>query len=122
MSRKLDAWIAENVMAIDVQKDKITRGILEPKLETDPVDYFIGDSNNRIPHYTADIKDAWDVAEKIQPTFKVRRLDDGCWCVSTLFDGSYFAESAPMAICLAAYGSKTGEDWEDLKDENNSRA
>jgi hypothetical protein len=111
VSRKLDAWIAENVMGWFI--------VYCPSSKYG--DYLGGSdpvrSRDIVPYYTADIKDAWDVAEKIQPTFKVRRLDDGCWCVSTLFDGSYFAESAPMAICLAAYGSKTGEGWEDLKNE-----
>ena len=64
--RELDALIAEKVIGLDVQRDQVTRHWLADKKADDPVDYFIGKTNDRVPHYSTDIAVAWPVSEKLR--------------------------------------------------------
>jgi len=122
MSRKLDAWIGKHVMGIDVQKDKITRGFFAHKSETDPLDYFVGDSNDRIPAYSTDIEAAWDVVEVLKGDDRIEIFYDSIWFVDIRDNDMWRSEDTltargqdeelPMAICMAVYKLKTELDWE----------
>lgn len=60
------------------------------------------------PHnYSTDIDDAWDLVEELCPKkdeFRLARFNMGEWrCTFAYFNGlESSAETAPMAICLAA--------------------
>ncbi len=132
MSRKLDVWIAENVMGwirSNTQlyqsggKDKyglythtivgtfssITDGkstfVLDAPIDIDP-------NQQRLPTYSTSIGSAWEVVEKL-PLFGIYKRD-GKWAVSVDIDPIIMVDdSASMAICLAAYKLKTGKDWDE---------
>ena len=84
-----------------------------------PVGSFAGQMP---PRYSTDIATAWKVVEQLTPEFTIRRVSwairdrgdgitymqehgyhNGWWAVATEEGGLYsFAETAPLAICLAA--------------------
>jgi hypothetical protein len=108
--RELDALIAEKVMGWRILK-KLT---IPPKPldEADPCGLPPGVSDDgktawvSIPHYSADIADAWQVVEKLLAQgFGVEILSDqGQWSVQfwNLGRQTEYGDSAPHAICLAA--------------------
>jgi hypothetical protein len=108
MSRKIDALIAEHVMDIEVQEDQMTYGIFHEKRLNDPIEYFIGETNTTIPHYSTDIKAAWEVVENCPHYMSICSLPNGFSYRARIenTDGNIYinskADTAPMAICLAA--------------------
>ena len=111
--RELDALIAEKVMGLDVH-NKVNIFYNRPKNQKH------GWQN--IPHYSTKIADAWLVVEKLANEGFCPALiydDDGSWTMA--FDGiqnlpeddeplitsfcieaKMIADTAPLAICLAA--------------------
>jgi hypothetical protein len=118
--RELDALVAERVMGLQVQRDQYTAGVkalLGDKRSDDPWDYYIGDTNDRLPHYSTDISAAWLVVERMRQTHDfelglLAKFKNGkdLWeaeftdCATDEAYKSYLAEAdtAPLAICLAA--------------------
>lgn len=92
-TREIDALVADHVM-----------GLSGPWGAT-----FLG--GKPLPHYSTDIAAAWEVVEKVGDIkLEGYRCVDGCfrWCVTTfdLDDIEIRADTAPMAICLAALKAK----------------
>lgn len=106
MSRKIDALVAEHVMGLYRVRKMRSKGVLLHN----PNDR---DSHPQIvPFYSTCIKAAWEVVEKM-PEFYIRlhRLLDGyrCewyWINRDLHGFRRDADTAPMAICLAALKAK----------------
>jgi len=108
--RELDVLIAREVLGFDVEKHKKWGYV-----ETTP------DGQRPLPHYSTDIKAAWEVADAIG--ISLLPIEDGSWFAligpkrgwttpseffSYMQDGQFkkggaaVAETASMAICLAA--------------------
>jgi len=118
MSRKLDAWIAEHVMGLDVW--------LSPDLRDSgnggPIIHNYTDGED-VPYYSTDIAAAWEVVDKIglfnEYYLRKKPLQD-MWTIE-INHGQVglheeiieYSKSAPMAICLAAYKLKTGRNWDE---------
>lgn len=114
---KIDAFIAEKVMGHKVMIQ--TEPYETSSLNLHPGELYIGEGE-RIPHYSSDIRAAWEVVEKIRSMkrfgsglpFKIQQqdnLENGLWCVETSeLSADYHkrvwvkADTAPLAICLAA--------------------
>ena len=90
--RELDALIAEKVM------DDMLAGI---RLDGSPM-------FDDIPHYSTQIADAWLVVEKLGKSFDVSRcrkfqeIEAWFWEASFHNGPDAQADTAPLAICLAA--------------------
>lgn len=91
--RKIDQLVAEKVMGWkltpygwDVPENK----------------YNLGFEWN-LPHFSSSIENAWQVAEKFK-YYKVEKDRDSYYCELLCNDGFVYieAETAPLAICLAA--------------------
>ena len=105
MDRKLDAWIAVNVFGYEVVREK-------------PYKRLYGDGVNipyfAVKHYTSDMNEAVKVLEissMVLPGFysfydycKVEDMDGNTLALAKI-------SQPALAICLAAYKLKTGEDW-----------
>lgn len=112
--RKIDALVAEHVMGLEVQKDQITKNWYSEKTPDDKSEFFIGKSNDKIPKYSSDISAAWAIVEKVEShTFTLTAEEDKLpmWGAAFGFWNSEkqdfdliesLADSAPLAICLAA--------------------
>lgn len=119
MSRKIDALVAEHVMGLEVSPDE--------------------DQDPRVAHYSTNIVAAWGVIDVAFPYtpgrrdyddrwFRMDRDERGWtagWCGCEPFEGDYFlyhtqvtANTAPMAICLAALKAKEIE----VPDEGDAHA
>ena len=126
--RELDALVAEKVMEfrrIDISLNDEQK----PLVPLDWADSLVRDThwwgkdvNYLVPHYSTRIQDAWLVVEKLVDDGFCPALifdDDGQWALAndgvqnirkegdllytTFFiDGKLFADTAPLAICLAA--------------------
>lgn len=97
--RELDSLIATKVMGLTVQKDQVTRGLFADKKPDDPFDYFIGTTNDRIPNYSTDIKDAWEVVEKLKcDNFIVLYLNQS-WAAGVSGVRFGYGDTAAHAIC-----------------------
>jgi hypothetical protein len=97
MSRTLDKWIAGNVFAFDVG---------------DPGIIY------KLPHYSTDITDAWKVIERLKGNLRtIEVYNSGYSCLIAKSEDccieTEIADTAPLAICRAAYLLKTGESWEE---------
>ena len=117
--RKLDALIAEKVMGNDRDWRKYLE--LRPlwvrgdKLTND--EYMAVALGGELPHYSTQIADAWLVAEKIcgdEGHFELERLywfnaKKTGW-MAIFHKGDAEADTAPLAICLAALKSIGGND------------
>ncbi len=101
--RNLDVWIAENVMGLS--------------------DFYEEPNYKEPRYYSTNIYDAWEVVEELSAegvTVQVRQIEGMLVCNCKLF--RYYrilicqtlVDTAPKAICLAAYKLKTGKDWEDV--------
>jgi hypothetical protein len=95
--RELDALIAEKVMGTNVFDFKGLPSYWDANIRRD------------IPHYSTNIADAWLVVEKLVKQcyqFGLANESDGKYFCSLFFDGAgtfeESAETAPLAICLAA--------------------
>lgn len=90
--RKLDALVAERVLGIEV-------------LHEYGQDYYIKteDGGASVSSYSTDIVSAWFLVEKIRLTLKPR--GGRGWWASTGTFGWVEADTAPLAICLAALKS-----------------
>lgn len=109
MSRKLDAWIAVNVMG------RLPQG--EPSLRDEP--------DGRRPAYTTDIGAAWTVVERMREDgweLDLHAQTQGKW--SAFFFryplSGYATEGIPqvtLAICLAAYRARTGQEWSEQEEK-----
>lgn len=106
--RALDVLIAEKVMGLEVQKDRIVRGFMGVALDLpsseDPVEFFIGDTNKRVLKYSTDIEAAWMVVEKsnILRDYLLYQHHDG-WIIQSHSEIPFCEGwSAPHVICLSA--------------------
>ncbi len=93
LDRKLDAWIARHVC------------------------HWGKDCYGDMPHYSTDIAAAWEVVKKLNllGDYELSKIYGnagkyGVWDGDTLITE---ADTAPMAICLAAYKHEIGEEWEE---------
>lgn len=112
--RELDALIAEKVMGLP----KLTPGQMEPlagffdyqdEAHGIHVRYEDADGNGVMRRFCPSLwmNDAWEVVEKMPGHFDLWRYADGewsarFWCGSTVIGEKLFADTAPLAICLAA--------------------
>jgi len=96
--RELDALVAEKVLGIAITKDE--HGYWPPPR---PGKNF---SSQQIPEYSYSISAAWEVFESIKGLNVISRdEDEGSWIVGSFETGKEIlakADSAPVAICLAA--------------------
>jgi hypothetical protein len=118
--REIDALIASRVMGLYLHKRREEWDDGDPYFYV----YYKEDSEHieHIPHYSTSIASAWDVVEKLQSlgktlilTWDARELknsyfisnfnSEGLPCRGWKFEDDSFeieADTAPMAICLAA--------------------
>lgn len=89
--RELDALIAEKIMGQDYSLNSL-EGSLVLK---DP------------PHYSTNIAAAWEVVEKLGPDWDLISMEQG-WIASVGSSERARAETAPLAICLAALKAMRG--------------
>lgn len=135
-SRCLDAWVANEVMGWRGREVTMTNILLPPQgweryfdndtlygppsekreWDFDSRQFYNSDKGGKtmpiVPHYSASIAAAWEVAEKLAdrwPDFNIGKGWDeytGLWVVSWGFDGHGWATmdatTAPLAICRAA--------------------
>lgn len=109
--RELDALVAEQVMGLDVHWSSSNEPLLTVRSAPN------AHHHKELPPYGTDIAAAWEVVEKVGGKAYVEmglRNDagDGAdWCATFghaegntkwIEDGGAFAETAPLAICLAA--------------------
>lgn len=99
--RELDALIAEKVMGLRVVPHAGDFIVIYPTEEWDP-----------LPWYSSEIADAWEVVEKITAGDRAMSLifERGIWCCKANMEfeptgHEHVAETAPLAICLAALKS-----------------
>jgi len=106
--REIDALVAEHVLEIPVEDHGFSRFTVK-----------VGSSKLAVPPYSTDIAAAWDVVEKLQESgfcFFIETRGKLSQCSvevfltgkpSAVFDtGEVFADTVPMAICLAALKAK----------------
>lgn len=99
--RELDALVAENVMGASRLEGQFIK-------EIDPVSKTVSVGTEwYYPPYSTDIRDAWEVVEKLlkKHWYFNLRCHDGEWSVllDKQVDGDEIrAPTAPHAICLAA--------------------
>lgn len=104
-SRELDAWVAEKVMGKQVRNYWVIDGF-----------HNDGRPHSQCPveHYSSDIAAAWEVVEKLtdqsKPHFELSKGYEGWWHVGFDLDRPFKrviakADTAPLAICLAALKS-----------------
>lgn len=110
MSREIDERIAREVFGFEVIETDECNGTDNFWLKGQ-VDAFMGHPRE-LPHYSTDIKDAWEVVIKFwkEGSFKINLDSLGIACSiykgrglnrSEQYQGGHIS-SAPMAICLAA--------------------
>lgn len=100
MSRKIDALIAKHVMSLKSIHDK----------DYEPLLYNVDENNVglEVPSYSTDIAAAWEVVEKINLLGErgwLRKESGEEWEYYKYeydFEPIITADTAPMAICLAA--------------------
>ena len=119
MDRKLDCWVFESVfgMSLIPEGSPDKGGWIKAAHYRDPSGREYS-SVNGPEKYTSDMNHAWKVVEKMEElgvmTF-LRNFPDRPQC-KFLGGGkapeSSYADTMPMAICLAAYKHKTGKDWD----------
>ena len=107
-NRELDAWIAEHVMGSTVSEDKVFSLVYEGP------DNLVETSKDRVlrrllPHYSTNIAAAWEVVEKLKSNDYRFHLDSlgsfhFCFFIHEVYEttGKADANTAPLAICLAA--------------------
>lgn len=80
----------------------------DPDIEENCGQFYDQRIKNKLPRYSTNIADAWQVVEKMKSRLPTIDFDGLEWNVSMFGDGGPEAshESAPMAICLAALKSK----------------
>ncbi|MES1047209.1 hypothetical protein FOA22_22405 [Heyndrickxia oleronia] len=103
--REIDKLVAENVMGWKTRKRyEINKRIYEYAFQninhSDHIIWF------DLPEFSANIKDAWLVVEKLDFDVKVTKYENSAGYQCHVFIPSnvqmVFAETAPMAICKAA--------------------
>lgn len=118
--RELDALVAEKVMgwqSIEYNDFKIwAHQDYLPAITNHPLGFAMPEGYSPLPRYSTNIAAAWKVVEKFEAkhweisistdeigylVYLTRRNDDGG---STTFKGE--ADTAPLAICLAALNAK----------------
>lgn len=110
--RELDALVAEKVMGW------VRPAMDSPYIVDDPIHGKLAYLSGEIPHYSADIAAAWEIIEKLRGGYHVTlesfgshwRCDISVITASvasgTKGNGQGRADTAPMAICLAALKAK----------------
>jgi competence transcription factor ComK len=97
--RELDALIAEKVMGWKRKTIKLVNMVEEQDVLIDPR----LKTYSQPPHYSTNIADAWLVVEKFpQIDICMSKVDDKWNCFIEFADHMAIAETAPLAICLAA--------------------
>lgn len=116
--RELDALMAEYVMGWNWgDTGKGLEGLMPPDKHSTFILTLTFDSSGLwggMPHYSTNIADAWKVVEKMENThrFSLHRTvkENGWqvifWDIETDAHRSLVAETAPLAICLAALRCK----------------
>jgi len=112
--RELDVLLAEKIMGWTVHHAK------EGGWGAPPANVRLGAISEYIPAYSTDIAAAWEAVEKIGRRVASKRCvvdfilewdhSENCWCAGWAYysyDGPQYefagkAETAPLAICLAA--------------------
>jgi len=99
--RKINALVAEHVLEIPVEDHGFSRFTVK-----------VGSSKLAVPPYSTDIAAAWDVVEKLKGDEGVA-LNSGDfpdygegWHCMFDYPHSAYADTAPLAICLAALKSR----------------
>lgn len=106
MNNKIDALIAEKIMG------KVNVRYFRSRFVWDNVGYIngkpIGDVMGvvDVPEYSTNISDAWQVVKSLKDKYRVDLVVDVVDCYVAVMDSENmyeaFAQTAPMAICLAA--------------------
>jgi hypothetical protein len=115
--RELDALVAEKVMGAEWRnmtpagrKRVLSFPHDRPMAMMDGKEFILyggpDEKDQYLPHYSTSIADAWAVVEKMKPKRLNLEKIDANWAASFHFggyaEGSGYAETAPLAICLAA--------------------
>ena len=107
MSREIDALVAVHVKGYEVIRSN--DGVIYEQV----VYSTSGTSGRELPHYSTDIKDAWEVVDKLKSEFFVRVGHDNCEFERREYKGepdTFFAVSTDhtpaMAICICALKAK----------------
>ncbi len=117
--RELDALIAERVMGFiriditinDEQKPLVTKEWLDEwDGELSDAYWWGRDIYQSVPHYSTQIADAWLVVEKLRSesiamvvsTYGAREYSSCHFLYKGVCSETYWAATAPLAICLAA--------------------
>ena len=111
--RELDAIVAEKVMGLKVVRNKKGGWSIGPASWDD----FAGEMimSNPLPNYSGDIAVAWDVVEhltKEKMFFHIQKRSFKYFEYYVFFGNapSRTADTAPLAICLAALSYISGEE------------
>lgn len=106
--RELDALIAEKVMGLIAYKVQLVAP--PPRVRTIDELQRVG---SPLPHYSADIAAAWEVVEKADLWSLYGSIGDGPYRACIQFEdreGLMTADTAPLAICLAALKAVSQEE------------
>ena len=105
--RELDALIAEKVMGLIAYKVQLVAP--PPRVRTIDELQRVG---SPLPHYSTNIADAWEVVDLGHPcgwfdSYYIMRYGAG-YAIGRCMDDAVYAEAdtAPLAICLAALKAK----------------
>lgn len=107
-NREINALVAEHVLNLPLDKGKEDKDVPCIIIGVNP--YTI----RSIPQYSTDISEAWKVVEKLYEEDLIIELEngdfsdggEGWYCHVPEPNINQFAETAPMAICLAALKAK----------------
>jgi len=116
MSRKLDAWIHTELLGKTLHTPEEQMAMAGCCFCKEPAYYENGHYGKRvvtIPRYSEDIASACMVVEKMGVAFTLEDglTDTGREWFASLGCLPVRAATAPLAICLACYRAKTGEEW-----------
>lgn len=105
--RKIDVLVAEHVMGFQWRELNGTRCLFNPKKIYNESMFAMG-STGSVPNYSTDISAAWQVVEKMGEGkwFKLTKHMSGTCSVYFGGSGHADAETAQLAICLAALAEK----------------
>jgi hypothetical protein len=118
--RELDLLVAKHVMGYFKIKSLIPdepNKVFYPELQMK--------DGELVPHYSTDIKDAWEIVEKLRKdwTMEIRQVRNGTLDVTFYnYDAKHKSrniDTAPLAICLAALKAKGVENERQMEKEDN---
>lgn len=110
--RELDALIAEKVMGwrfMSRPVEPLLPPLVDGAIRAEDLRWRDSGGFFVVPPYSTDIAAAWELLNKIHPYALSIGYQDNCWLVSASRKLLATADTAPLAICLAALKAVEGE-------------